>query len=145
MNFKFGSKSRERLLLAHDDIRKIFNLAIKRTKVDFGISETFRLPEIQKEYFDKGLSKCDGYTIKSKHNQAPSLAIDIFAYVKGKASYKVEELSYIAGLIDSCAEELYERREITHLIRWGGNWDRDGEIFTDQGFDDSPHFELIKP
>jgi hypothetical protein len=29
------------------------------------------------------------------------------------------------------------------MIRWGGNWDMDGEPITDQDFQDLVHFELI--
>lgn len=28
-------------------------------------------------------------------------------------------------------------------IRWGGNWDMDGEPVTDQNFQDLVHFELV--
>jgi hypothetical protein len=27
-------------------------------------------------------------------------------------------------------------------VRWGGNWDRDNEVVTDQKFDDLVHFEI---
>jgi peptidoglycan L-alanyl-D-glutamate endopeptidase CwlK len=29
-------------------------------------------------------------------------------------------------------------------LRWGGNWDRDGEPVTDQDFQDLVHFELAE-
>jgi hypothetical protein len=38
---------------------------------------------------------------------------------------------------------LYEQEKITSKLKWGANWDMDGEIITDQGFMDLPHFELI--
>ena len=37
---------------------------------------------------------------------------------------------------------LWEKGLIDHVIRWGGNWDSDGVIIRDQGFDDLVHFEL---
>ena len=38
---------------------------------------------------------------------------------------------------------LKEEGIISHDIRWGFNWDRDGIIISDQNFQDGPHFELI--
>ena len=48
------------------------------------------------------------------------------------------------GHINGVAEMLYKQGGITHKLRWGGNWDMDGEILIDQSFDDRPHVELIK-
>lgn len=149
MGYTFGKNSAEKLSTCHTDIQKILSLAISRSKVDFGISEGHRSKTRQSQLFVEGKSKIDGYSKIGKHNYKPSLAIDIYAYhpdlkIRRKLAYDKVTLSYIAGLIDSCAKELYEKREITHLIRWGANWDSDGIIDYDQSFDDYPHFELIK-
>ena len=66
----------------------------------------------------------------------PSLAGDIYAWV-GKASWDKNHLILIAGVILSCADELGTP------LRWGGNWDGDGVIISDQNFIDLPHFELL--
>lgn len=85
-------------------------------------------------------------TKKGKHNYNPSLALDFCACVSGKRNlaYDPCHLTYIASMFVCCAQELYLAGEISHIIRWGGNWDRDGEIITDQGFDDLCHVELVK-
>lgn len=150
MGFSLGTNSSSKLASCHEDLQKIFKLAIQRTKVDFGISEGFRSIERQKKLFDEGKSKIDGVTQKGKHNYWPSLAVDIFTYhpdleTRRKLAYDKSHLSYLAGIVDACAEDLYEAKLITHKIRWGANWDRDGIIDYDQSFDDFPHFELIKP
>jgi peptidoglycan L-alanyl-D-glutamate endopeptidase CwlK len=147
MAFKFGNRSKEKLATAHEDLQKIMNLAISRTKVDFGISEGHRSLERQKQLFDEGKSKIDGITKKGKHNYSPSLAVDIFAYhpdleTRRKLAYDRMTLAYIGGIIESCAAELLEKGETSHTIRWGANWDSDGIIDYDQSFDDYPHFEL---
>lgn len=142
--YKFGNKSLECLNTCHDDLKIIMTLAIRITDIDFGISEGHRSIKKQYVYFRSGASKLDGYNRKSKHNYEPSMACDIYAYINGKASYDKESLSYIAGLIQGIANILHSDGKITHKIRWGGNWDMDGEILIDQSFDDRPHFELIK-
>lgn len=46
---------------------------------------------------------------------------------------------YMAGLVIGVGSRL------GHKIRWGGNWDQDQIILTDQSFDDLPHFEYLGP
>jgi len=121
------------------------NEAIKISDVDFGIAEGHRSLEKQLQYYNEGKSKLDGVNKKSKHNYTPSMAVDIYAYFNNKASWDNEHLSYLAGIIHAVSETLFEQKIITHKIRWGGNWDIDGVILTDQSFDDRPHFELIDP
>jgi peptidoglycan L-alanyl-D-glutamate endopeptidase CwlK len=155
----FGGKSSRKLYTCHKDIQKVLNLAILRTKIDFGISEGFRDINTQQAYYAIGrttqlhretITNVDGIVKKGKHNYFPAQAVDIYVYHPDKAtrkkiSYDGLHLSYIAGLIDSCAQELYNKGEITHKIRWGGNWDSDGIIKFDQSLNDQPHFEMIKP
>ncbi len=71
----------------------------------------------------------------SKHNSMPSRAIDVQPYPYVEKSLR-EDLSYIAGLFIAFgkAEGL--------PIRWGGDWDKDGETH-DNKFDDLFHFEII--
>jgi peptidoglycan L-alanyl-D-glutamate endopeptidase CwlK len=157
--FEFGRKSKVEIKTCHSDLQKIFNLAITRSKVDFGVSEGSRSIRVQKEYYAIGrtvelhrrtITNVDGVTTLSKHNKLPSDAGDIFIWhpissIRENIMYNQLHMSYVAGIIDSCAKELFDAGEITHLIRWGGNWDGDGIIALDQNFNDLPHFELIKP
>lgn len=143
--FEFSNTSLKRLATCHGDLQFIMKMAISVSEVDFGISEGYRSIKKQKEYFDQGKSKIDGITRKGKHNHEPSLACDIYAYVDGKASWDHEHITYLAGVITAMANYYYNRGDIEFKIRWGGNWDMDGEILLDQSFDDRPHFELIKP
>ena len=145
MSYKFGHKSNEKLHSCHPDLQVILETAIGLSPIDFGISEGFRAVELQQQYFKEGKSKCDGVNIKSKHNYWPSLAADIYPFVEGKADWNNETLSFLAGFITAIAEMLFKEQIIEHKIRWGGNWDMDGEMITDQSFDDRPHIELIKP
>ena len=147
--YSFGSSSMDKLNTCHKDLIEIMNLAISRSKVDFGISEGHRSLERQKLLFDQGKSKIDGIKSKGKHNYYPSMAVDLYVYhpdddTRRKLAYDKMHLAYIAGVIDSCAQELFLRGIITHKIRWGANWNSDGIIDYDQAFDDFPHFELVK-
>jgi hypothetical protein len=60
-----------------------------------------------------------------------------------KLMYDKPSLSMVAGVVHSCAWELYNQGKIQRVVRWGGNWDQDGVILADQSFNDLPHFELI--
>jgi hypothetical protein len=73
---------------------------------------------------------------KSKHSRLPSHAVDIIPIINGKASYDVRHCLVLGGAFVATAA-------MTGIgLRWGGNWDRDGEPITDQGFNDLVHFEL---
>ena len=63
----------------------------------------------------------------------------------GLIIYDEVHLAFVMGIIWACGQELKEQGEITHNLRWGGNWDTDGVIALDrdQSFDDLPHIELI--
>ena len=147
MEYIFGNRSKKQISTCHPDLQIIFEESLKISMVDFGVSEGHRPTEKQKEYFDRGLSKIDGINKKGKHNSMPSMAGDIYAYVKGKPklAYNVTYLSYLGGVITATAERLLNEGRISHKIRWGYNWDGDGEIGTDQRFQDLPHYELINP
>lgn len=156
----FGDRSNKKLSTCHDDLQKVLILAIGRSDIDFGISEAERTFDRQLQYFEEGKSKLDPRVEKSikramhvtggKSGRVVSWAVDIYAYhpdyeTRKKIAYDIGTLCYIAGVIQSCARELFSMGEITHLIRWGGNWDKDGVILHDQSFDDLPHFEIYIP
>lgn len=157
--FVFGKRSLREIKTLHKDLQLIFFLAIKKSKIDFGLSEGYRSIKKQIEYYSVGrttqlhrstITNVDGVNRISKHNKKPSEAGDIYIYhidsqTRQLIAFSKIHLGYIAGIIDASAEELYECGEIEHLIRWGANWDRDGIIALDQSFDDYPHFEIYKP
>jgi len=73
----------------------------------------------------------------SKHNKNPSIAVDLQPYPYPTYEPKLwGALGYIAGRAYAiAAEEGFQ-------IRWGGDWDGDGDL-TDQKFDDLFHLELM--
>lgn len=144
--YQFGNRSKEKLSQCHQDLQLIAEESLRVSQVDFGVSEGHRTIEKQQEYFRTGRSKVDGIKVKGKHNYQPSLAIDIYASVSGKPklAFNPTYLSYLGGVLTSVAKRLLNDGKITHKLRWGYNWDMDGEIGTDQRFQDMPHFELKK-
>ena len=71
-----------------------------------------------------------------KHNKWPSLAVDLRPYPMPKRKEVLwAALGYIAGrMIQIGIEEGVG-------LRWGGDWDRDGDV-TDQSFYDLFHIEI---
>ena len=127
--FKLSKSSLRNLDGVHPELVDVVKLAIQITKVDFGIPSTggYRTAEAQHKLFLDGKSKADGYNNKSYHQTGN--AVDVFAYVDGKASWKSEDLSQVA-----CAMlEAAIRLDVN--LRWGGLW---------KSFIDMPHFERVK-
>lgn len=157
--YQFGKTSKERLDTCQKDMVSIMELAISRSSIDFGIAQGARTWQQQLDYFEQGKSKLDPRLSQNKERakhvtgngwRELSEAVDIYIYhpdyeTRRKLAYDIPSLAYVAGVVQSCARELFECGEVAHIIRWGGNWDRDGVILQDQSFDDMPHFELIKP
>lgn len=127
MSFKLSETSINNLAVVDCRIYKIINLALTISVIDFGVPKHggFRTKIIQKKLFDKGLSKCDGTKIKSKHQL--SIAFDVFAYVDGKASWDRYHLTQVAASI------LQASSMLGYSLEWGGLWKK---------FTDMPHFEL---
>ena len=159
----FGGRSKAVLSTLHKDLQKILLLALSRSNVDFGLHEGARTIETQQQYYNEGKSRInpseypspEALAEKAKHIVVNgsgmyelSRAVDLHAAEKyeGKSlAWDDTHLSYIAGVIVSCGKELYTKGEISHLVRWGGDWDNDGVIALDHRLKDLPHFELVKP
>ena len=139
----FGNKSNEKLDSCHEDLQKVMNLAIKY--IDFSVLEGTRTLEKQQEYYKKGQSKLDGVDRKSKHQSNPSLAIDICPYPISwsDARKNLARFYHLAGYIFMAYHVLQEEGELESSgLRYGGDWNSDKD-FSDQIFDDLPHFEII--
>ena len=158
MPFAFGKGSKAKLQEGHPDLVKILNFAISISPVDFGLSCVARPFAEQLAHFQAGRSKLDPRDPeKLKHakhvitDERPKAeAADIYIYhpdaeLRRQLAYDKPSLAHVAGVIIASARVLYAAGEVDHVIRWGGNWDRDGVILADQSFDDLPHVELVKP
>ena len=149
MPFNLSQKSLDRLEGVNDDMVRVVKKAIELTKVDFGVICGLRTVEEQEELVAKGASQ----TMKSKHFDG--LAVDLMAYLGGRASWEL-------NLYDDIADAMKEAAKLENVgVRWGAAWqidnmaDWDGtmeeamnayiDLRRSQGrrpFIDGPHFEL---
>ena len=149
MTFKLSTKSQDRLKGVNSKLVKVVKRAIKETKVDFGVICGLRTLAEQKALVEKGASQ----TLKSKH--IDGLAVDLMAYVGGRASWEL-------NLYDDIADAMKEAAKLENVgIRWGAAWHIDDirtwngtmqdamnayvDLRRGQGrrpFIDGPHFEL---
>ena len=127
MSYSFSKNSIKHMSGVHPDLIKLANRAIEISFIDFGVpySGGIRTDEQQNSLFKAGASKADGYIRKSKHQSG--LALDFFAYVDGRASWKKDYLTIIAAAFMQAAIELDIK------IVWGGWW---------TSFPDYPHIQL---
>jgi peptidoglycan L-alanyl-D-glutamate endopeptidase CwlK len=130
---KFSRRSLEVLNKINPVLSEIMCDAIDLSPIDFGIPSDggLRTAERQYELFLAEKSKCDGYKIKSNHQTGN--AVDVFAYVNGRASWSDVHLSIIAGVVLSVAN----RKGVK--LRWGGTFGSDNF----NGWD-MPHFEIAE-
>ena len=110
MGFTLSQRSLDRLEGVHDDMVRVVKKAIDLTKVDFGVICGLRTIEEQKALVDKGASQ----TMKSKH--IDGLAVDLMAYVGGRASWEL-------NLYDDIADAMMEAAKLEDVsVRWGAAW-----------------------
>lgn len=128
---KFSKTSKDRLKTCHKDLQDIFNEVIKH--FDCKVIEGHRGCEKQTEYYQQGLSKVQ-YP-NSKHNQKPSLAVDVCPYPVDWEN--LARFRYFSGFVMGIAAVKGIK------LRFGGDWDRDTEL-RDNRFNDLPHYELVE-
>jgi len=127
MSFQLGKNSINNMAGIDDRLIDIAYLAIKLSNIDFGIPSTggLRSEADQAKLFEDGVSKADGVSNKSYHQSGK--AIDVYAYVDGKASWDKLHLAIIA------ASMLQASAQLGYELKWGGLW---------KSWQDYPHFEL---
>lgn len=112
----------------------ISDFALRISLVDFGHGQDSgkRTAKRQSELFDDEKSACDGYDKISNHQTGE--ALDFYAFVDGKASWKHEHLAMVAAAFLQAASIL------GYPVKWGGLWrSKKSKIY---GWD-MPHIELM--
>lgn len=137
----FSNRSKDRLASCHVDLQTIFNEVIKYW--DCAIVEGHRSEERQNKLFEAG--KTQLRFPASKHNELPSVAVDVVPYFKGAvfgSGLKEKlDMAFFAGFVISIAQNLLATGKISHQLRWGGDWNNNHSV-QDTNFLDMPHFEL---
>lgn len=129
--YSFGAKSEERMQWLDPRLVAVLREVIKL--MDITVLETHRGQFRQDALYEAEPPKTKVRFPHSKHNSLPSLAVDVAPYPIDWDD--TERFAYLAGLIRGIGYTQGLR------IRWGGDWDGDGEVL-DNGFDDRPHFEV---
>jgi len=131
----FGARSLAKLAELHPDLQKVLTEAIKYR--DFAIICGYRDETEQNEHFATGRSKVQ-YP-NSKHNQRPSLAVDVAPWYAEAPHIRWNDVTGFASL-GGFITGIAAAQGIA--MRWGADWDGDGD-HTDQTFMDWPHLELL--
>lgn len=127
--YSLSSASEKTLNGVHPDLVKVVRRAIEITEIDFKVGEGLRTKERQRQLVNEGKSK----TMNSRH--LTGHAVDLWAIVNGKVSWEQKHYIVIAEAVMQAANEL------GIPVRWGGDWDGDGN-WKEERFFDGPHFEL---
>ena len=150
MAFKLSKRSLGRLEGVDERMVRVVKTAITVSKIDFGVICGLRTVEEQRELVAKGASQ----TMKSKH--IDGLAVDLMAYIGGRASWELNLYDDIADAMKIAADEENVQ------VRWGAAWHINDlrewdssmqdamneyiDLRRSQGrrpFIDGPHFELM--
>lgn len=138
---KFSPKSLEKLKGVHPNLVMVVNLALKKCHTDFTIFEGVRTLERQKQLFSHRVTT----TLNSKHipqSDGLGYAVDLYPYpinmdkVNHNNPQEIARFGLIAQAMIDASNELGIK------IKWGGDWDMDGQTL-DHIFFDAPHYELV--
>ena len=150
MAYKLSTRSQEKLVGIDSELKEVVCLAIKYTKIDFGVIEGVRTVAQQKALVESGASQ----TMDSKHLKGR--AVDLMAYVNGRGCWELNVYDDIADAMKRAAIEsnLAVRWgaawTVTDIREWNGTMEEAMNSYIDtrrgQGrrpFIDAPHFELM--
>ena len=123
--YKFGKRSKQRLKGVDPKLVNVLNELIKI--MDVTIIEGLRSKERQEQLLAQGKTK----TKYSKHIEGK--AVDLAPY---PIDWEDREMfHYMGGMLRGLGKAMGVN------IRWGGDWDSDGDI-NDNKFDDLVHVEI---
>ena len=133
MSFKFSRSSEQNMIGVDPRLIEVAYEVLCHSPIDFGVPNFggLRTLKDQQELFNRvpRVTKADGIKSKSKHQSGK--ALDVFAFVNGKASWDEVHLAIIAGVFLATANRL------GYKLTWGGT-------FGSKDFKgwDKPHFQI---
>ena len=116
MVWVLSKRSLERREGVNPKLIAVNDLALQISTIDFGIPRDggVRTAKRQMEIFNRGRSLCDG-TKKLSYHQSGN-ALDVYAFVAGKASWEPDHLAMVA------AAHLQAASQLGIKLEWGGFW-----------------------
>jgi len=133
----YGRTSQGRLDTCNIRLRLLFERVILHK--DCTILYGHRNETDQNHFFNTGQSEVEWPD--SKHNALPSNAVDAAPWPIPK-KWGEDNVKELVKFYEFAGIVKYEAARMDLKIRWGGDWDSDGD-YTDQKFDDLVHFELV--
>lgn len=133
--YTLSKASLDKLQGVHPDLVKVVKRAIELTDTDFKVGEGVRTPARQRTLVAEGKSK----TLNSRHipgKDGLGKAVDLWVLKNGSVTWDVPSYVKLSKFVLQAAKEL------NIPIRWGGDWDGDGD-YKDERFFDGPHYELV--
>jgi peptidoglycan L-alanyl-D-glutamate endopeptidase CwlK len=133
--YQLSADSIGKLKGVHPDLVKVVMLAIQKTDIDFKVGEGVRTLARQKKLVAEGKSK----TLNSRHipgKDGYAKAVDLWTMPNGTVTWVQADYVKLSKHVLAAAKELGV------AIRWGGDWDGDGN-WREEAFFDGPHFELL--
>ena len=150
MTFRLSQRSKDNLIGVNPSLIYVVQRAIELTEVDFAVIEGVRTVMRQSELFKAKAT----HTMQSKHLDGK--AVDLMAYLNGRASWELNLYDEIADAMRQAAIE----QDVA--IRWGAAWnvpdirkwhgtmEEAMNFYIDarrkegkRPFIDAPHFELV--
>jgi len=149
LTFRLSAASLAKLEGVDTNLASVVKRAIQITLVDFSVIEGLRTVEQQRILVAKGASQ----TMDSKH--ITGNAVDLMAYVDGRASWEINLYDDIALAMKIAATELKltirwgAAWNVPDLTKWNGTMEGAMNYYIDskrkvnqRPFIDAPHFEL---
>lgn len=132
--------SKKRLSTCHPELILLFNEVADDEEIQ--IIEGHRSIEKQKEMIRTGKSSLKN-AANGKHVKSPSEAVDAAPLINKKIEWDNTKCFIdFAQKVLKIADRLYKEGRMKRKIRWGGDWNMNGE-WKDEKFLDLVHFELV--
>lgn len=142
-HYRLSKSSLFILQWAHPLFQYAILIAIKTSRVDFGISETFRSATRQQGYYIDGKSTKDGYKNLSKHQKFPSHAIDVYCYDHlGVTWDRAEVYQEVFGKVEEALFNICSMMNKEINVIWGGNWSNTDLFWKNSALIDFPHIQI---
>lgn len=138
--FILGKRSTDNLVGVHPDLVRVVKRALELSEVDFTVIEGLRTPERQAELYAQGRTKPGKIVTKSLTSNHFINDQTGFGHAVDIVPLPVDWKNTKA--FDQVAQAMFKAAsELGVKIRWGADWDQDGNP-REKGETDSPHYEI---
>lgn len=130
--YRWSQRSRDRLATCHPLLQTLFHRVLAVSPFDLTVLCGHRNQAAQDAVFQSGASQLRWP--RSKHNQMPSLAVDVAPWIGG-VSWDWAHYHQLAPVVRRVWSEIPEADRNGWALEWGGDW---------RSFQDGPHWQLTQ-